>query len=122
MKTTKNGWNKETIQDLLERNDRAVERALLQIYWRQTATEQVMEATVVSNGIGFTSLDSRLLSSFAQFYEQRGFLTGSQVTLTRVRIRKYWRQLLSCIPPNIPSNPTEKTCTKEQYLRASQGH
>ena len=45
-KTTPNGWSKDSIQALIDTNDRAVMKALLVLYSRQTAAEQATQATI----------------------------------------------------------------------------
>ncbi len=55
----------ETITALLAVNDFAIERALIRLYERQTATEQSAGMTVEHNGQGFSSCDAEIFSSFA---------------------------------------------------------
>lgn len=59
-------WTHEAIIDLLARNDLAVERAILRIYERQTATEKRMQETCENNGVGFSGVDGEIFSSFAE--------------------------------------------------------
>lgn len=87
-------WNKDTVQHLLNTNDRAVVRALMAIYARQTTEEQQTQAATEHNGVGFSGVDAEILSSFAQFYQSHGYLTDKQMSLLRARIQKYWSQLL----------------------------
>lgn len=86
-------WNKETIQHLLEKNDLAVLRALVQIYNRQTDAEQQSENTHEYNKIGFTGFDGEILASFAKQYLDRGVLSPKQFRITRKRMKHYWKQL-----------------------------
>lgn len=97
------------IVDVLQRRDNtgmhAVGRALVHLYNRQTADEQMMETTNVDNGRGFTVADGMIGSSMAKFYMRRGYLTPKQLAhwqsntnchgeqLRRPRITKYWKQL-----------------------------
>ena len=53
MLSEKQLWTKERIVTLLESNPRAVERAVLAIYARQTLEEQHSETTKENNGRGF---------------------------------------------------------------------
>ena len=92
-------WNKEAIQALLQRSDKAVVQALKTIYARQTATEQRAHQTTDANNRGFTAFDAEVLTDIAQKlprYNDR--LTMGQLKLVRRRIQKYWRQLLEEIP------------------------
>lgn len=88
-------WDKAKVQKLLAENDKAVARALLLVYARQTASEQAAEATTEHNGVGFAALDAEILSSFAKFYKRAGFLTAKQMAVARKKVMKYWRQILN---------------------------
>lgn len=94
MQPTENGWDKAKIVALLEANPRAVDRALIRIYERQTADEQRAESTNHNNAIGFSSADARILTSMAKSALHWGGLTDKQRDVVRRRIKKYWRQLL----------------------------
>jgi hypothetical protein len=89
-----NGWTKEHIQHLIQTNDRAVERALIQIYNRQTADEQRSSTTNRENSVGFTAFDAEFLTSVAQQCIARNGLTQGQIHRIRPKMMKYWRQLL----------------------------
>jgi hypothetical protein len=93
-KTTSNGWSKDSIQALIDTNDRAVMRALLVLYSRQTEAEQATESTREHNGRGFSAFDAEILSSFAVQVKSRGTLTPRQLEVARKRVRSYWKQLL----------------------------
>lgn len=93
----------ESIRALLQTNDRAVERAILRLYERQTYAEQNAKTTSESNGIGFNGADAELLSSFAEQLKAGRHLTpartkpdgrmGGQMYYARRKILKYARQL-----------------------------
>lgn len=91
---TENGWDKEQIVALLETNDKAVARALIRIYERQTAAEQATQNVRENNNRGFNKADAPALTSIAQRLLRFGSLTPKQVQYVRRRITKYWRQLL----------------------------
>ncbi len=99
---------KDEIKSLLMQSNYAVERALLALYDRQTADEQVSDTTVEKNGQGFAALDASFYTSLAkqvatstyptgqrlsrgQFDALRGMRNGKQV---RKGIFKYAGQLL----------------------------
>jgi len=87
-------YTKESIKELLLTNDKAVARGVLAIFkHNQTEQEQVRKHTMVYNGIGFNSVDSRFLSSVAKFYEDKKFLTPKQLDCTRKKLLKYSGQL-----------------------------
>lgn len=89
-------WTKETIQNLLMTNDRAVERALLVLFERQTSTEQLRGDTIVHNNQGFCSSDAGYMTDWAKEIAAGGHLTPRQLAFLRQknRITKYHRQLL----------------------------
>lgn len=84
---------KEEIKALLLRNDRAVERALLAIYNRQTGEERQAERTVVHNGIGFSAFDASLGSYLASWISKGKPLTGPFLEKGRRLATKYVGQL-----------------------------
>ena len=92
---------KADIIQLLQRNDKAIARALLVLNERQTQDEQASEVTKYDNGIGFTGADARMGTSMAQFFAARGYLTDKQLAYWKKpnkngvwRICKYAGQLL----------------------------
>jgi len=86
-------WDKESIQNLLDNSNKAVERALLVIYSRQTFAEQSCERTEERNTVGFSAFDAEFLTSCAKGLMRYGKLTETQIPLVHKKIRKYWRQL-----------------------------
>lgn len=88
------------IVNMLRTNDKAVARALVVLFERQTADEQATEHTRHHNGRGFRPCHARMGTSMAKFYLQRGFLTPKQIAYWRregkegMRIAIYWKQLL----------------------------
>lgn len=106
-------YTKETILDLLNKSDKAVCRAVVAIWKRQTADEQQAQATAHKNGIGFAAFDAEILSSFAEQYNKRGSLSEKQIALARKRIVHYWRQLVE-----IANTPAEVTTADLGQLAA----
>lgn len=88
-------WGKSDIQSLIESNEKAVYRALVLIYSKQTEAEKAIDQTKDHNGVGFSGLDAEILSSFAKFYQRAGFLTTKQVAIAKKKLKKYWRQILN---------------------------
>ncbi len=105
VKATPNGWTKEKIVHLIDTNDKAVVRALITIYQRQTADEQSAESTSHSNGVGFGALDAQFLTSIAK-KALKYPLTERQIAAVRKSIKKYWRQLLE-VAANSPVKAPE---------------
>ena len=83
----------DMIKDILLKNDEQVKKALLELFAKQTADEQVQETTKYVNMIGFSGADAFILSSFAKQLTERGYLSPKQMDLLRKRIVKYSKQL-----------------------------
>jgi hypothetical protein len=96
----KSAWKKGDVLALLERSDRAVERAVMAIYSRQTDKERLRERTEQRNGCGFSKFDAHILSSFAVSITRYGHLTRNQLAVARPRIMRYHRQLVEIIEQN----------------------
>ena len=86
-------WTTEEIKALLAESDKAVARAILAIYNRQTEDEQTIKETTDHNGIGYNGIDANFMSSLAQFYQTKGFLSSGQLKYGRKAIMKYAGQL-----------------------------
>lgn len=114
-----NGWTKEHIQQLIQTNDRAVERALIQIYHRQTADEQRAATTNRENSVGFSAFDAEFLTKIAQQCIARNGLTPGQVNMIRPKMMKYWRQLLE-IAAGCSRSPTTPAPAKMKPVKKSQ--
>jgi hypothetical protein len=84
---------KEQIQALIDRDDKAVYRALYQIYQRQTESEQRTEDTKFRNDIGFSAADAKYLTYTAKWLIKYGKLDEYHLNKVRGRIRRYWKQL-----------------------------
>lgn len=87
-------WTKESVKDLLRRNDKAVERGILRIYSFQTDEEKYVGMTKTVNGKGFSKFDVEILSSFALQIRRGKHLTEKQMYKARPKICKYAGQLL----------------------------
>ena len=87
-------YTKEGIQKILAENPRALARAIIAIYRRQTASEQASGVTKEDNGVGFTGVDAYLMSSFAVQLQQGWSLSQKQAAIALKRMPKYWRQLI----------------------------
>ena len=88
-------WDKESIRDLLDRNDKAVYRAILLIYSFQTDEEKYMGATKTVNGKGFSKFDVEVLSSYAMQLRRGQGLSLKQMYVARPKIKKYAGQIIS---------------------------
>ena len=87
-------WTIETISALIARNDRAVERAIIAIYNRQTADEKNDQTTRHVNNVGFSGADVRTGTYLAQWILSGKHLDGKFLAKGRTIALKYRRQLL----------------------------
>jgi hypothetical protein len=86
----------EHLRRRLAHDPRWALRALLRIYQNQTADEQVKDAAIERNGIGFSGPDAEILSSFARQYQRRGSLSPRQMEVLMRKMPSYARQLARC--------------------------
>ena len=96
--------SKESIHQLIMRNDKALIRGLMVIYALQTADEKVSQDTRNHNGVGFSPFHAKFLTSVAQFYERTGRLSQGQLVYVRKYMRHYAGQLAKIANGEI-SNP-----------------
>jgi hypothetical protein len=98
-KATESRWTVEAMQRRLAKDPVAVERALVTLFYQQTASEQASGTTVEDNSVGFTGVDAQILSSFAEWVLKSTRapgqkLTNKQMALAQKKILKYAAQLL----------------------------
>jgi hypothetical protein len=89
---------KEYIKQQLSSNPSWAIRALVKIYERQTLDEQCSGQTKEHNNVGFSGVDSVILSSFATQVLAGRVLSQKQMTLLYKKIPRYHRQIISMIP------------------------
>jgi hypothetical protein len=82
------------IFQLLASNDRAVERAIVAIYNRQTEDEKSDSTTKVRNGMGFAGPDARIGTYYAKWILSGRTLTGKHLDKARQMSFHYIRQLV----------------------------
>lgn len=88
-------WDKESIKDLLDRNDKAVYKAILLLYSFQTDEEKYRGVTKTINGKGFNKFDVEILSSYAMQLRRGQELSVKQMYTARPKIKKYAGQIIS---------------------------
>lgn len=86
-------YTKEQIRAMLESNPKAVERAMLALYRRQTDAERQSQRTVVLNGVGFSGADARLGTYYAKWVSNGRNLTEPHLSKARRMASKYVGQL-----------------------------
>lgn len=93
-------WTEAKIKTLLDTNDKAVMRALVAIYRRQTDEEKQSRETRASNGVGFNAFDAKICTELAlQVINGRGLSRG-QLSLARNKMKRYHRQLIEVAKEN----------------------
>lgn len=91
-------WTEEKIRHLLSTNNKMVENSLLILYSRQTIDERAAQASGHHNGMGFTKIDAKFLSSLAEWIKKSTRPDGQRLTpkqhmYARKRLMKYVKQL-----------------------------
>lgn len=90
-------WNKESILNLLDTNNAAVERAILVVFRNQTSDEQRQETVKYHNNTGFTASDAHRGTYYAKWILAGKHLTRHHLERARKMAKKYHRQLLVAI-------------------------
>lgn len=93
MEHSKKLWTEAQIVELLNTNVRAVERAILALYKRQTTEEQRTQGTHQHNNVGFSAADAKRLSFIAEFLQKGGHLKTETCKKYLPRVLKYRKQL-----------------------------
>lgn len=86
-------WTRTEIEEMINANDRAVERAMVAIWERQTADEQETQGTRHHNGCGFAAWSARSGTYYAAWVRSGRHLTGKHLTKAR-KIALYHAQQL----------------------------
>lgn len=82
------------IRGMLQDNVSWATKGLLTIYKYQTAEEQNIGQTKDHNGVGFSGVDSEILSSFAEQVNRKRNLSIKQIAILHRLMPKYARQLM----------------------------
>ena len=90
---TKESLIKGLKEQLAIKDNQAI-KGLLTIYKYQTSEEKSNGYTKDFNGVGFSSIDSDILSSFAEQYLTKGFLSPKQMMCVKKNMPKYAKQLI----------------------------
>ena len=97
----KSEWTKETVRELLLRNDRAVERGVMSIYAKQTEDEKSSEHTKHHNNVGFSGCHGHMGSYYAKWLMSGRHLNGAHLVKARKMMLKYSGQLVKIIEGKI---------------------
>jgi hypothetical protein len=88
-------WTREKVIELLDRNPRAVERAIVALYNLQTADEQAAGITRLQNGAGFSAFDAKAGTYYAEWILSGKRLSGKYLAKAREMAKKYVGQLVA---------------------------
>ena len=83
----------DEIREMVRTSENAQNRALVAIYNGQTHSEKESHTTVEDNGIGFSGIDAEILTSFAEQFLRRQFLSPKQRAILAKKMPKYAGQL-----------------------------
>lgn len=97
--TSKDSLIKALKAQLATNEKRAIE-GLLKIYSFQTNEEKCEGYTKEFNGMGFSSIDLDILSSFAEQYTIKGWLSPKQMNVVKKHMPKYASQLINLLIAN----------------------
>lgn len=79
------------------KSDAAKIKALLWMYAFQTDSEKASKQNKEFNGVGFRGIDSKLLTSFAKQFIEKGFLSPKQLDIVRRKMYFYVKQLVKLV-------------------------
>lgn len=97
------------VKNMLATNQAWAVRAMVRIYTEnQTAQEQAAGMVVEDNGIGFTGTDGVFLSSLAQQYIAKNFLSEKQMVFVMKKMSKYHKQVIAFSNPEQLKAQVEK--------------
>ena len=103
-------YTKGELRELIRESPGYAAACLSRLYSFQTTEEQCVNGTIEQNGAGFNSCDGNILSDFARFYKERGYLTDRQLDLVRRTIPKYLGQLEDLPISPLPFRSTHEVC------------
>lgn len=98
--TNQTQW-KQYLKELVKYNDRALYKAIILIYQNQTEEEQQKNRNLEDNRIGFTKLDAEEMSIIARKIIAGQKLTESEISKSKNKMQKYWKQLMVISKENI---------------------
>jgi hypothetical protein len=86
------------IKNQLATNQAWAIKALVKVYTLQTLDEQATGQTSNLNGVGFSGVDSQILSSFAEQVNKGRTLSPKQMSILYKKMPRYHKQVASFIP------------------------
>ena len=82
-----------------EDHRKAIGRGLVIVWNNQTASERDAKHTTLRNGEGFNGRDAGIGSSYAEWFQDKGFLTQRQAEIGQKILAKYARQIAAATQP-----------------------
>ncbi len=101
-------WTPEAVADLLDRNDLAVERAVVALYRRQTEDEKDSQQTKHHNGVGFNAVHAWMGSYYARWVLSGRHLDGRHLERARKMAKRYVGQLARIAQSRFENPPTQE--------------
>lgn len=89
---------KDYIKQQLGTNKAWAIKALVKVYSLQTVDEQITGQTSNLNNCGFSGIDSKILSSFAEQVNKGRNLSAKQMAIVFKKMPRYHKQVASFIP------------------------
>jgi len=86
-------WNKAKIQAILLKSDKAINRAMIVLYDRQTRDEQVVSDTKYTNKVGFSAAHAKRGSYYGRWCKSGRELSGRHLVKARELALHYTQQL-----------------------------
>jgi len=90
-------WTKDTIKEKLATNPKWIEKAIVTIFRFQTPSEAANGESKIYNGVGFSSYDAPILTSFAEWLTAGLHLSSKQIRIAGKIMPKYWKQIKNVI-------------------------
>ena len=84
----------EKLRKQIEAKDSTAIHTLMFIFDRQVKDEQSQETVKYRNGMGFKPQDAKRGSSFAKWYNDKGFFTSKQIFAVKQIVTKYAGQVV----------------------------
>ena len=84
----------EKLRKQIETKDSTAIHTLMFIFDRQVKDEQSQEIVKYRNGMGFRPQDAKRGSSFAKWYNDKGFFTSKQIYAVKQIVTKYAGQVV----------------------------
>lgn len=92
-------WFTDTCDTNRPEHRAAIGRGLVIVWKNQTESERNAKHTTVRNGEGFNGRDARIGSAYAEWFQDKGFLTQKQAEIGRRMLAKYARQIAAATQP-----------------------